>query len=125
MVVSTAALSYFYFVGQDSEKRILELETARVVLMQERDSLDRAADSLHNEYLRLRELDEKAAQEIQKKDRTIADLKSRSARSQQDLDFLKKDMHETQEKIEAVKRNPANRTGDELLKSLKNKTQKK
>ena len=125
LIVSSSALGYFYLEGREAEEQIQQLEAARIVLMQERDSLDAVSDSLHGEYVRLREIDEKVAQEIQKKDRTIADLKSRSARSQQNLDQLKQDMRETQEKIESVKRNPANRTGDALLESLKNKTQRK
>ena len=129
IVLSLTLIGGFVYFTQFStkkyEEKILELEAKRVVLIQERDSLDAVADSLHGEYVRLRELDEKAEKEIQKKDRLIADLKSRSARSQQNLDQLKQGMRETQEKIESVKRNPANRTGEDLLESLKNKTQRK
>jgi len=129
IVLSLTLIGGFVYFTQFStkkyEEKILELEAKRVVLIQERDSLDAVADSLHGEYVRLRELDEKAEKEIQKKDKLIADLKTRSARSQQNLDQLKQDMRETQEKIESVKRNPANRTGEELLESLKNKTQRK
>jgi peptidoglycan hydrolase CwlO-like protein len=129
IILSLILIGGFVYFTQFStkkyEEKILELEAKRVVLIQERDSLDAVADSLHGEYVRLRELDEKAEKEIQKKDRLIADLKSRSARSQQNLDQLKQGMRETQEKIESVKRNPANRTGEDLLESLKNKTQRK
>jgi hypothetical protein len=37
---------------------------------------------------------------------------------------MKKDLEQTKQKIEEFKKNPPNRTGDDLLNSIKNKTQK-
>jgi len=37
---------------------------------------------------------------------------------------MRKELEETRKKIEEIKNNPPNRTGDALLESLKNKTKR-
>lgn len=123
LLVSLFLSTHFFLKNRSSEDIIEKLEMERSILAAERDSLDAASDSIHREYERLTELDAKMSEEIRKKDLAIQELKNKSSNSQLNLEKNQKEMKETQEKINDLKKNPANRTGEDLLRSLREKTQ--
>jgi len=113
-----------FFTGDKLYKeKLKQLEAANKKLQQERIAIDLRIDSLKLEYGKLKDHEVKLAKEISDRDKEIAKDKAAAAKSKAELNKFKQEMAETQEKIAEMKKHPANRTGDDLLNSLKIKTQ--
>lgn len=52
----------------------------------------------------------------------VFDAEKNAAKSKKEFDKLQKQLEETRRNIEDLKKTPTNRTGDDLLESIKNKT---
>ena len=61
---------------------------------------------------------------INLQDDLIEDRKAEAAKTRKELDETRKRIDEVRKRIRDVKKNPANRTGDSLINSLKLKTDK-
>lgn len=114
-----------FFSGDNLYKeKVKQLEAANLLLQKERAGIDLKIDSLKTEYGKLKAREQKLAYDITTRDGEIAKNKAAAARSKVELNKFKHDIAETQNKIEGMKKHPANRDGDDLLNSLKLKTQK-
>jgi hypothetical protein len=121
----TLIFGYITLTGDDSEyKRKVEiLKEDNTRLLNENSKIDRRIDSLNLEYINLQKKDSLLAIEISKRDVQIANALASSKKSREELERIKAGLMETRKKIDSLKTNPIKRTGDDLLNSLKLKTQ--
>lgn len=112
----------WYFSGPDNKDEIKALLEENKVIQKERDSLKTARHILENDFNNLRMNDSLKASEIARLDKSLVIMQEEVNRSRKDFDKIRKELEETRKKIEEFKKNPPNRTGDDLINSLKNKT---
>lgn len=117
--------SMWYFSGSGYKSEIKTLKKEKQELVEQRKNLDSQVDNLKRDYEELVKKEAVLLEDIKKRDREIQALKESSARSQAELMKIKKDLAETRKKIEEFKKNPPNRTGQDLINSLKIKLQLK
>jgi septal ring factor EnvC (AmiA/AmiB activator) len=123
--VSVILLLFFIFGGGEKYNDELErLRADNARLAQERDRIQLRVDSLHKAYEILDQRDDSLATRISAQDKELAKLYSDSKRSKTELDKIRKEIAEAMKKIESLKKNPPNRTGTDLINSLKLKTTK-
>jgi Tfp pilus assembly protein PilO len=115
---------WFFRDTTDYKAKIKQLEKEKQELIETRDSLDAVAINLGKKYAILVQKEAVLLADIAKKEAEIRKSKEAAARSQAELNRLKNSLKETQRKIEELKKNPANRESDDLLNSLKLKTQR-
>jgi predicted nuclease with TOPRIM domain len=121
----TLIFGYITLTEDDSDyKRKVEiLKEDNTRLLNENSKIDRRIDSLNLEYINLQKKDSLLAIEISKRDVQIANALASSKKSREELERIKAGLIETRKKIDSLKANPIKRTGDDLLNSLKLKTQ--
>lgn len=113
------------FYGGDSayKKRVKELQAENKALQIQRDSIDAVIAGLESDYEVLLKKEAALLADIAKRDADIARAKEAANRSKAELDGIKKNLEKTRAEIKKHETNPPNRTGDDLLNSLKFKTQ--
>lgn len=113
------------FFKKDSlyKYKLEELQKVYDAEHNKRDSLDRELDKVRSEFAALKVKEKQLAANVARLDQDIASAKSDANRSKEELDRAKTSLEETRKKIADLKSNPPNRTGDDLLNSLKLKTQ--
>jgi septal ring factor EnvC (AmiA/AmiB activator) len=104
------------------KQQVKDLEAKNKVLQSERVEIHKRVAALEREYEALKKKEAELLADIAKRDIEIANSKAAASRSKAELDKLKKDLQKTREDIKNHEDNPANRTGDDLLNSLKLKT---
>ena len=117
---------YMWFFRNDGgyKQKIKDLEREKKELIIAREKLEKDVVVLEKNFEDLKKKETSLAADIKKRDEEIRRRKEEAAKSRAELDNMKKGLKETQEKIVELKKNPSNRTGDDLLNSLKLKTQK-
>jgi outer membrane murein-binding lipoprotein Lpp len=117
---------YMWFFRNDGgyKQKIKDLEREKKELIIAREKLEKDVVVLEKNFEDLKKKESSLAADIKKRDEEIRRRKEEAAKSRAELDNMKKGLKETQEKIVELKKNPSNRTGDDLLNSLKLKTQK-
>lgn len=126
LLIGVFVFAAVVFYGGDSayKKRVKELQSENATLQAQRDSIDLVISGLEKDYKKLLLKEAALLADIAKRDAEIAQAKAAANRSKAELDRLKKDLAKTRKEIKEREVNPANRTGDDLLNSLKLKTQK-
>jgi septal ring factor EnvC (AmiA/AmiB activator) len=119
MFASIALLSN----SSEYKQKLQELQTKNQALQNERVEIQKRVATLESEYELLKKKEAALLADIAKRDTEITNLKATAGRSRAELDKLKKDLQKTRSEIENHEKNPANRTGNDLLNSLKLKTQ--
>jgi chromosome segregation ATPase len=125
LVIACGALAYFVFFGNGNaeyRKHIAELEASNRVLDLKRDSLISDISRLKTEFTALHTKDSLLSIKIEEEDVEIARNKAIAAKSQFELKQVKQSLEKTRHQIDSVKAHPANRTGNDLLNSLKIKS---
>ena len=89
-----------------------------------RDSLDQELVKVRAEFAALKVREKQLADDIARLDQEIISAKDDATRSRNELDRTRTELDETRKHIKDLKNNPPNRTGGDLLQSLKLKTQK-
>lgn len=115
---------WFFSADPSLKKRLKEIEAEYNALEEKKKESDKKIKQLEQEYVELEKKDKQLQQQVIKLESEIKVAEQTAANSKSNLDKMKKDLAETKHKIEEFKKNPPNRTGDDLLNSLKNKTQK-
>ncbi len=117
---------YKWFFSNDPslKKRLKEIESEYNTLEEKKKDADKRIKELENEFIVLQKKDKELQDKVVKLESDIKIAEQNAANSKNNLDKMKKELEETKHKIEDFKKNPPNRTGDDLLNSLKNKTQK-
>lgn len=113
----------WYFSGVDGYKNELKrLHSENKILQHKRDSVNLIIRGLETDYKKLQVLDSTLRVKIKKDEEEIKFAKDRANKSKGELDNLRLELEKTKKQIEDLKDKPANRTGDDLLNSLKIKT---
>jgi len=117
---------YMWFFRNDGgyKQKIKDLEKEKKELIVAREKLEKDVTVLEKNFQDLKKREDALVADISRRDAEIRRRKEEAARSKAELDNMKKGLKETQDKIVELKKNPPNRTGDDLLNSLKMKTQK-
>jgi hypothetical protein len=113
------------FFGGDSlyKHKVKELEADNKRLQEERKTIDAKILVIQARFDSLSVEDKKLQGVIASKDAEIEINKKSAARSKSELDAMRKGLEETRKQIEQAKKNPPNREGQDLINSLKIKTQ--
>lgn len=108
--------------GSDEKVDALKRELEELSLKKKES--DRIKDSLRSETDRLESQGKRLESDISRLESEIRDAIARANQSAKNLDRINKELAETRRKIEEFKKNPPNRTGDDLINSIKIKTKK-
>ena len=113
----------WYFRGSDNYKDDLKkLKQENKELHEKRDSIQLHLNSLNDSFNELRKQDSLLKVKISDQELEIQKFKTKANASKEQLNKLLKEMEETRNKIQELKNNPPNRTGQDLINSLKIKT---
>ena len=112
---------WFFSGDKASKERVKQLEQEFKDLENQKKAVDLEITTWRAKSDSLRQLDIKLQAEITKQEALTKKAEAEANKSKANLNKLKSDLAETQHKIEEIKNNPPNRTGDALLESLKNK----
>jgi chromosome segregation ATPase len=113
------------FFGGDSlyKHKVKELEADNRRLQEERKTIDAKILVIQARFDSLSVEDKKLQGVIASKDAEIEINKKSASRSKAELDAMRKGLEKTRKQIEQAKKNPPNREGQDLINSLKIKTQ--
>lgn len=115
----------WYFRSDPNYKRELkELREDNKRIRNERDSINIHLIVMQSKFKNLKLREQALQQRIDSLEIEIEKSKQNANRSQADLNKLRNKLAETRRKIREMKDNPPNRTGDDLLNSIKIKTMK-
>lgn len=113
----------WYFRGSDNYKDDLKkLKQENKELHEKRDSIQLHLNSLNDSFNELRKQDSLLKVKISDQELEIQKFKNKANASKDQLNKLLKELEETRNKIQELKNNPTNRTGQDLINSLKIKT---
>ena len=113
---------WFFSGDKASKERVKQLEQQFKELEAQKKVVDLEIITWRAKSDSLKQLDVKLQAEIAKQESLTKKAEAEANRSKANLDKMRHDLAETQRKIEEIKNHPPNRTGDDLLESLKNKT---
>jgi hypothetical protein len=122
----TLLFGLYWFWNQDksSKKEINRLKKEYKILEDQKKLINDEILVWKNKTDSLIKIDTKLKSEIAKQEILIKKAELEAQKSKANLDKMRKDLIETRRRIEEVRNNPPNRTGNDLLESLKNKTKK-
>jgi chromosome segregation ATPase len=112
---------YFNTDNSNYKNQIEELRIQNQFLEKQRDSINVKINLLENNLLTLTESEKTLLIKIESLSSEIESAKKNANKSKSELEKLRAELANTIKKIEHLKSNPPNRTGDDLLNSLKNK----
>lgn len=106
------------------EYKVEELKKENEALMKQKLAIDEENKTLKLEFSNLKTKEAELLNDINLRDSEIAKSKENANRSKRELEKFKAEIEKTRGKIDSLKSHPANRTGEDLLNSIKLKTQK-
>ncbi len=115
-------LKWFWSGNDASKERVKQLEQQFKELESQKKAVDLEIESWRSKSDSLKTLDLKLQKEIARQEMLTKKAEQEAQKSKSNLDKMRQDLADTKNKIEQIKSNPPNRTGDDLLESLKNKT---
>lgn len=113
---------WFFRTNKTLKTDINNLKTENVILEKEKDALDKQLIDYKQKYDSLVVLDNVLIKEYVELQKYTTALEKNAHKTENSLDILKNQISETRKEIEYLKEHPANRIGDNLVNSLKNKT---
>lgn len=127
LLVFSLFFGYKWYYGtdyNDYKNKIKELRGSNNLLKSQRDSIRVILVNLKNDLDLLKDKEDLLNSEIDSMRIEIENAKTNSNKSKSELDKLKSELKETRKRIDYLKDNPPNRTGDDLIQSLKNNLKK-
>ena len=126
VIITIGAFAYKWFDGfglkfGESEQRVNELDAKYKKLQAAKDSSDKKIVVWRSKYDSLRGEGARLKGEVDKFHRESVAAQITAAKSKAQLDSAKVRSERLKAKIVQMEQSPANRTGDELIQSLKNK----
>lgn len=118
------AWKYFNESDKDYKKELQRLRTENELIQKQRDSLFTQRKKLEGDMLIIRKHNDSLIYISNVLEKEVVNQKHKANLSRQELDKLRSELEETRTKIEEIKKHPSNRSGDELLNSLKSKIKK-
>lgn len=124
LMVVCIVLAYLAFTkdGGEYKQQLKDLAQKNAEIEKQRKTIDSTLSVLKLQYDSLKQQEAVLVATIENQDAEIEKRKKIAAQSQAELDSIKKELANTREAIKKAKANPPNRTGDDLLNSLKIKT---
>lgn len=116
--------NWYFKADKDYKKQVQILKDENKKIQKTRDSLSIDIQNLEKEFDIIKSNEETLLLKIETLDVEISDSKNKANRTKSELDKIRKELLETNNKIKDLKNNPPNRTGDDLINSIKNKTQR-
>ena len=115
---------YKWFFGGDkySKDKVKELEKSIKALQEERKVTYEQIAKYKFSYDSLVKIEDKIKLDIADLEKKLKEAEQSANLSKEKLDKMRAELAETRRQIDELKKHPANRTGDDLLNSLKNKT---
>lgn len=126
LIAALLLMGWFtFFKGDNSYKRrVRELQQENKVLVQQRQSLEERIAHREAAFDSLTQVESKTRSTLLRAEAESDVLRARVGIARAELASARKLAAQAQERIQNLKRRPANRAGQELLNSLKLKTQK-
>ena len=112
----------WYFRGPSTKDDIKSLKSDIIRIQKERDSLANARVILQKDFDILKNQDSLRSVEISNLDNNLITMQSQLDKTKSDFDKVRKDFEDSQLKFNQLKNTPPNRTGNDLINSIKNKT---
>jgi len=113
---------WFFSGDKESKERVKQLEQQFKELESQKKAVDLEIIAWRQKSDSLKQLGIRLQSEVIKQESLTKRAEAEAIKSKAILDKLRGDLAETQNKIKQIKNNPPNRTGNDLLESLKNKT---
>jgi peptidoglycan hydrolase CwlO-like protein len=125
LLLTTLIFGYKWFFGSDSAsaERIKQLEQEYKELEKKKKENEVQINALKASFDTLKLKDDSLKVELNRLEGETKHAEIVAAQSKNRLSKLQAELAETRHKIEEFKKSPPNREGDNLLQSLKNKTQ--
>jgi hypothetical protein len=115
----------WYFRGDSGYKeRLKQLEIRNKIIEHQKDSISEVLVKKEMDFIKLKESESILESEIASLEMDILNARRNANKSKFELDKIMKSLAETRRKIEELKKNPPNRTGNDLINSIKIKTKK-
>jgi predicted negative regulator of RcsB-dependent stress response len=116
----------WYFSTENSEykKQVKDLRNKNKNLQRKRDSILLEINNLKEEFELIQKNDKLLRLKIDSLDNEIFISKLNMKKSESELKLIKENLLNNSKKIDSLKSNPPNRTGEDLLRSLKINTMK-
>jgi predicted RND superfamily exporter protein len=127
ILVLATVFAYYIFSNKtsgDYKEQLSKLDSSNKALEKTRDSLYKNIKSVDSNLLVLKKHDSLLNKEILELDAEVIKDKKIAAKSQAELNHIKNDLDSTRKQIIEAKAHPANRSGNDLLNSLKIKSKK-
>lgn len=124
LVIACLVLAYLAFTkdGGEYKQQLKDLAQKNAEIEKQRKSIDITLSVLKLQYDSLKKQEAALVATIETQEKEIERRKTIAAKSQAELESIKRELANTRDAIKKAKDNPPNRTGDDLLNSLKIKT---
>lgn len=116
--------NWYFKADKNYKNQVESLKQENKKIKISRDSLSMNIFSLEKDFNLIKAREDSLMTRIGKLDTQISNSKNKANKSKAELDALRKELLETNNKIKELKNNPPNRNGQDLINSIKNKTQK-
>ena len=114
--------SMWYFRGDNSKKELKKLQDRYNEIEKLKKDSDIRLIDINKELISLYRKDSLSIDKISKLENGVKIAEADASKSKANLNKLRAELEKTKKSIDDLKNNPTNRTGDDLLESLKNKT---
>jgi peptidoglycan hydrolase CwlO-like protein len=116
--------SWYFRSDIGYKEKLKQLEIRNKVIEHQKDSIKEILVKKEIEFIKLKKSESILELEIESLKIDILNAKRNANKSKAELDKIMKSLAETRRKIEDLKKNPPNRTGNDLINSIKIKTKK-
>lgn len=113
---------WFYGGNAESKKRIKELEKEYRDLEKQKKENEKSILFWKNRFDSLQVEGNRLQEELELLEKKTQEAEANAEKSKSTLDRLRKELAETREKIDSIKKDPPVKSEEDLLQSLKNKT---
>jgi peptidoglycan hydrolase CwlO-like protein len=118
------AYNWYFKADKDYKNQVKMLRDENIKIKNTRDSLSTNILNLEKEFIIIKDREDSLNNRIKILDIQISDARNKANKSKAELDALRIELLETNKKIKELRNNPPNRTGEDLINSIKNKTQR-
>lgn len=112
---------WYFKTDKSSEDLISKLEKENIEIRLQRDSVDNIIDKLNGDIIEISEILDIKYEEIKDLNTKLSEATRDTEEAERRYRKAMKEMEERLKKYEDLKKNPPNREGDELIKSLREK----
>jgi uncharacterized coiled-coil DUF342 family protein len=123
-LLMSVGYNWYFKADKEYKNQVNSLKEENKKIENSRDSLSNNILSLEKEFDVIKKREDSLLIKIDILDNEISDSKKKANKSKAELEALRLELLETNKKIKELRNNPPNRTGEDLINSIKNKTQR-